>query len=343
MNFQSDWANNPYWNTTKAGDVTAYGGGNLTRNADGTTTYAAQGQNPYTFGQNTNPTEIAQNSQGIANEWSKTYGGTPWAQNLGMGAGAAQPGTSATGAASSGSFGNNPWLQQQGAAMQAASNKNLQQNILPGIGQGAMASGMYGSSRQGAAEGRAMADAQTGLNSALANMYSQSYGQDQQYDLGTRGLQNQYSLGMGNLALGNKQAQNSYDLSNRSMQNQYDLGLRNNDLGFANLDANIAQQNFGNQLAGANFGLGIYDRMNGYNAQATNNGTQMQNTPLNYFNQFNANTMQAAGTGGGNVVAPQGSVLGAGIGAGLSTYGLLNQPNSTGPTGGQFNFNPFSR
>ena len=336
-NFQSDWASNPYWNSTKAGDVTAYGGGNLTRNQDGTTTYAGGQGSPYTFGQNTSTADIAKNASGIANQWSNDYGGKPWEQNLGMGAGSAQPGTSATGAQSSGSFGNNPWLQQQGQAMQAQSNQNLKQNVLPGIGQGAQAQGMYGSSRQGTAEGIAMGNAQTGLNSALANMYSQSYGQDQQYDLGSRGLANQYSLGMGNLAAANKNADNSFALNKQQMNNSYDLGLRSNDLGYANLDANINNQNFSNQLQGAQFGLGIYDRMNGYNAQGTANGTQMQTTPLNYFNQFNNNTMAAAGTGGSIVAPPQGSPISAGLGAGLATYGMLNGQQTNPSTNGYTN------
>jgi hypothetical protein len=152
----------------------------------------------------------------------------------------------------------NPWIAAQGQALTAQSNQNLMQNVLPSIGRGAQAAGMYGSSRQGTAEGQAMGNAQTGLNSALAGMYSQAYGQDQQYD----------------------------------------LGLRSNDLGFANLDANINNSNFNNQLQGANFGLSVYDRMNGYGQQDITNATNMQNTPLNYFNQFNNNANAIAGQGG---------------------------------------------
>jgi hypothetical protein len=152
----------------------------------------------------------------------------------------------------------NPWIAAQGQALTAQSNQNLMQNVLPSIGRGAQAAGMYGSSRQGTAEGQAMGNAQTGLNSALAGMYSQAYGQDQQYD----------------------------------------LGLRSNDLGFANLDANINNSNFSNQLAGANFGLSVYDRMNGYGQQDITNATNMQNTPINYFNQFNQNANAIAGQGG---------------------------------------------
>ena len=243
-NFQSDWASNPYWNSTKAGDVTAYGGGNLTRNQDGTTTYAGGQGSPYTFGQNTSTADIAKNASGIANQWSNDYGGKPWEQNLGMGAGSAQPGTSATGAQSSGSFGNNPWLQQQGQAMQAQSNQNLKQNILPGIGQGAQAQGMYGSSRQGTAEGIAMGNAQTGLNSALANMYAQSYGQDQQYDLG---LKNN-NLGYANLDANNQQFGANFGLQSQNYQNQW----ANNNVNAANQMAQTPWNQFNNSAGMAN-------------------------------------------------------------------------------------------
>lgn len=229
----------------------------------------------------------------MASDW---LGKNQAPQNLGMGGSqgqsAMQGGQTAqsstqTTSQPSAQFGRNPWIAQQAQALQAQSNQNLQQNVLPGIGRGAQAAGMYGSSRQGIAEGQAMGNAQTGLNSAIANLYSQSYGQDQQYDLASRGLDNSFKLGMGNLDLNRTQANNSYD-----------LGLRSNDLGFANLDANINQQNFGNQLQSANFGLGVYDRMNGYNQQNIQNATNMQNTPVNYFNQFNQNANAIAGQGG---------------------------------------------
>lgn len=264
--------------------------------------------------------------------------------------------------------GSNPYVQNQANALQASSNQNLKQNILPGIGQGAQAAGMYGSSRQGIAEGQAMGNAQTGLDSATANLYSNAYaqdqnaqlqrdqmsnqmgiasmqnataqrGQDQSYGLGqgnlalnNRQADNSYNLGLGNLGVANKQADNSFALGQGQLYNQaqsnsnsYDLGLRGNDLGFANLDANIGQNNFNNQMQGAQFGMSVYDRMNAYSQQGTANGTQMQQTPINQFNGFNNNVTALAGQGGNNVVAQQGSVLGAGLGAGAATYGMFPQ------------------
>ena len=122
--------------------------------------------------------------------------------------------------------------------MQAQSNQNLQQNVLPGIGQGAQAAGMYGSSRQGTAEGIAMGNAQTGLNSALANMYSQGYGQDQSYDLGLRNN----NLGYANLDANNQQFGANFGLQSQNYQNQW----ANNSLNAANQMAQTPINQFNN-------------------------------------------------------------------------------------------------
>lgn len=306
---RTDW--NSYFDGAKPGSSTAWGGGTLTMGDNGEAKYAAQGalNGGTTINRNSidNPNSLQSlmaQAPGIAQQWKQQYGvdaglnandqnywsnalsqqgrtqtaqpapqpapqGQPQAQNpymapqggnLGMTPQAlpmqGQPSQGGTPAFDSGRT--NPWIAAQGQALTAQSNQNLRQNILPGIGQGAQAAGMYGSSRQGIAEGQAMGNAQTGLNSALAGLYSNAYGQDQQYD----------------------------------------LGLRSNDLGFANLDANINNSNFSNQMQGANFGLSVYDRMNGYGLQDITNATNMQNTPINYFNQFNQNANNIAGQGG---------------------------------------------
>lgn len=250
--------------------------------------------------------------------------------NLGMGnpympqSAAAAPVPSVTG---QGGFGMNPWIQSQGKALTDQSNQNLNQNVLPGIGQGAQAAGMYGSSRQGIAQGQAIGNAQTGLNSALANMYSQSYGQDQNYSLQQQQMANQSSIANAQMANQLALAKIS-DATNRyGMDHSYDLGLRNSDLGFGQLDANINQQNFNNNLAGANFGMGVYGMMNGMNQQGINSGTQMQNTPLNYFNQFNGNT-NATGGMGGTQTGTQGTTsngLSQGLGLGLAGGDFLTK------------------
>ncbi len=153
-------------------------------------------------------------------DWSGQYNLSPPGSVAGLGGatggntgGASSAPASATASASGGASGRTPYLQEMGRAIQAQSNQNLQQNILPGIGQGAQAAGMYGSSRQGTAEGIAMGNAQVGTNAALANMYLQGYGQDQQYN-----------LGLGSLALGNKNSDQGFYTQQRG-QDLQQVGL----------------------------------------------------------------------------------------------------------------------
>ena len=101
-------------------------------------------------------------------------------------------------------FGQNQNTQNLANALTAQSNQNLAQNVMPQISQGAQQAGQYGSSRQGIAEGVAAGNAQTGLNTAIAGLYSQAYGQDQNFYTQQRGQDQSgmqlgaYLYGMGN-------------------------------------------------------------------------------------------------------------------------------------------------
>ena len=163
----------------------------------------------------------------------------------------------------------NPYLDHMASGITSHMYDNWTRNQLPSIRSGAMAAGGFGGSRQGVVEANGLNDMNRSLGANLANLYGSDY----------------------NNATGR-------NLQQQSINNSYDLGLRNSDLGFGQLDANINQQNFNNNLAGANFGMGVYGMMNGMNQQGINSGTQMQNTPLNYFNQFNGNTNATGGMGG---------------------------------------------
>ena len=108
-------------------------------------------------------------------------------------------------------FGSNPYIQKQAAALQNLSNQNLSQNVMPAIGSAAQMAGGYGGSRHGVAQGVAAGNAQTGLDAATSNLYSNAYGQDQNFYTQQRGQDqngaqigaNIYSMGnAGNLGLG---------------------------------------------------------------------------------------------------------------------------------------------
>jgi hypothetical protein len=115
-------------------------------------------------------------------------------------------------------FGNNPYIKQQAQNIQDQSNANLNNNVMPAIGQGAQVAGQYGGSRQGVAQGVAAAQAQNGINAAQANLYSNAYGQDQNFYTAQRG-QDQAGVQLG---------ANIYNMGNQGNlgigQGQYNLG-----------------------------------------------------------------------------------------------------------------------
>ena len=172
----------------------------------------------------------------------------------------------------------NPYLDETAKNITQQMDDNWTRNLAPSIRSGAMAAGGFGGSRQGVVEANGLNDMNRSLSQNLTNLY----GTDYNNQMG-RNLQ-QYQ-GDQQTALSNKQANNNYD-----------LGLRSSDLGFGQLDANINQQNFNNQLSSAQFGLNAYNTLNNNNATAVNAGTQIQNTPLEYQKYF---TNSANGIGNG--------------------------------------------
>ena len=201
---------------------------------------------------------------------------------------------------------NNQYLDAQAQNIQTRLNRNLQENIMPGIGQGAEAAGQYGGSRQGIAQGKAIADTQDNYAGQMANLYGTANenaqnrmssaaatqsGLGAQTGIANAGYQNQASQFGANAAntanMFNAGQANSYNLGMTNNATNYDLGLRSNDLGYANLDSNIAQNNFGNQLNSAQFGLNAYNAVNNANTAGVNAATTLQNTPYSNWSNFN--------------------------------------------------------
>jgi hypothetical protein len=237
-------------------------------------------------------------------------------------------------------------------------NRSLGQNLTNLYGQDFTADRQRALQKYQADQGFAMGNANLGLGySGLNNQFNiASMGNDTT----RRGQDQSFTLGQGNLALGNKNADNSYITQNRQIDNNYTTQNRQIDNAYAaqqqnfglqndQLNWNIYNGNFNNSLNAGQFGLNTMNTMNNLNNQGTANGTTMQNTPINYFNNTNGNTMAAAGTGQPNQVAAQGNPYMAGAGAGLATYGALQNMNFTNGGGigvmgtvNQNNSNPYS-
>lgn len=176
----------------------------------------------------------------------------------------------------------NPYLQDQANAITQTATNNLNNNILPGLNAGAMQAGGFGGSRQGIAQGLAIGQTNQGITNSLAGLYGNAYEGDQNRanqaaisaannatQQAIAAMQNSTTrdLGFGNLALGNKNADNSYNLGlgnlglgyTQANQNFY-TSQRGQDLQQMGLGAQLAQQgNAGLQGQGSalwNLGLG---------------------------------------------------------------------------------------
>lgn len=251
----------------------------------------------------------------------------------------------------SGASGDNPYLtgaigkginQSNNAfnAMQQSATDNLQKNLLPAIRSNSVASGLYGSSRQGIAEGNALGDfakaqqqaiSQFGQNNTDAAVAAQS----QNYNLGqdralaaTQGLgAQQYGVAQQNAAMqqqANLQAQslNAARASQNSAQQQQAYN-RNTDT-YNNVDAINAQA----MLQGANLlgslGSGSYNTSN----SAGNYG-------LNQISQVNSLLSPYLSLGGSSstttpLYSNTGANLIGGAAAGLSLYNQFRNMNNNG-------------
>jgi len=255
---------------------------------------------------------LGKNGMGDGWDAAAPSGGSTGGGNLGFGSGSSGSGSySSMGTQSSG--GQNPYLQQQGQDIIRQMTDNYNRNELPAMRSGAMAAGGFGGSRQGVVEANGLNDLNRGIGQNLTNLYGQDWTNGQ-----NRNLQQQ-------------SINNSYDLGSRGLINQYDLGLRSSDLGFANLDANIANSNFSNQLNAANFGLNATNAMNGQTGSAIQAGTNVQRTPMDYHNYF-TNAANNAGGLGGNTTGSQTSgsnpyaSMAGGAMMGYDLYKQWNQP-----------------
>lgn len=258
------------------------------------------------YGSAAQPSQYSQAQAATASNPNVVVGGTPYGQTAAQGlqappAPVSTPSTNlgmGGGQQSQGQYTPNPYLDKMAQGITSHMYDNWTRSQLPSIRSGAMAAGGFGGSRQGVVEANGLNDMNRSLGANLANLYGSDY----------------------NNAMGR-------NLQQQSINNSYDLGLRSSDLGFGQLDANINQQNFNNNLAGANFGMGVYGMMNGMNQQGINSGTQMQNTPLDYQKYF-TNSANATGGMGGTQTGTQGTTsngLSQGLGLGLAGGDFLTK------------------
>jgi hypothetical protein len=145
----------------------------------------------------------------------------------------------------------NPYMQGMADDITRRTNENLTRNVLPAIGRGAVAAGGYGGSRQGIAEGLAMAGSQDSLSGNLANLMGGQFNTDRNY------------------------------------------GLQSDALDLSAYNANQNWMNTGQQNQ-----LSFIDKMMNWNQQGITNATNVQNTPMQYWQNFSTGAQGLGGMGG---------------------------------------------
>lgn len=239
--------------------------------------------------------------------------------------------------------------------LQGDITNNLQRSVLPGIRGGAIASGQYGGSRQGIAEGLALSDANRQAQNAaqqigLADISARTGAQAGAFESGQNralsALQNlsgsQYGVSSQNANmeqatnLANLQANLQSQMANQASGNQAALAnqsaaLDTNRLNASNILGTNAQNNAAT-LGGIGSLQGLGQQMYGYNQNAQNSDLQRAQGIANVFSPFiGANSSQTNTQPLYQNTAA--NVLG-GASAGLGLYnqfkGLFGSGGSTG-------------
>jgi len=188
----------------------------------------------------------------------------------------------------------NPYLDQQAQAMTANLTRNLNENVMPGIRSEALASGQYGGSRQGIAEGLAASRLNQDLAPALTSLYGGAFENAQNRMFGT-------ATGLNEQAVNN--ATNNANRQFAGNQFNADLGLRNN-------EQQIGQntQNLSNRLTGVDVANNAFNMLNGMNNMQDANFSQYmnaqqmpQNINWNNLNQYGNMAISGAQLGNQSV------------------------------------------
>lgn len=208
-------------------------------------------------------------------------------------------------------------LKNYGDAMTAQTQQGFLQNTMPQLRSGAQAAGQYGGSRQGIAEGVAAGNAATGLATNLASLYSQGYGANVNAGLHQQQLDNNMTLGLGNLGLNSTQAQNNYNLGLGSLANNNQA--QNQSFYTQNRQLDQSGLALGNTL----YNSGVNGQLNLGQAQY-NAGNIYQNAPLTSLQNYGNTISPYTGLNSSQVnTGSQGGGVNGAIGGGLTAAMIL--------------------
>lgn len=208
----------------------------------------------------------------------------------------------------------NPYLQNIAQDNYTMANRNLLENVMPGIRSGSQAAGQYGGSRQGIAEGLAISRMNQDVTTANNQMYGNAYQQAQGNMLSAAGQlggigssaasQNASSVNnMNQFNASNQQQANIQNASNMLNNNQFNsnLGLgaatnnanrsltadttnASNQLGTQQFNANLGLTNNTQKLGQMTAGLDMYNQANNMQNTGIKNALDMSNYNNTYQN-----------------------------------------------------------
>lgn len=214
-------------------------------------------------------------------------------------------------------------------SMQTDSSRNLLEMILPNVRGGAIASGQYGSTRQGIAEGRALGDfgreqqraiSQFGQNNTDAAVAAQAGAYDADSNRALSAMQglssNQNAAAIASAsnaqaaALANLEAQTRTNEVNARLQQERDMAMLQGGFSQAATQAGLTQQT---NLANQNAILGVGS--NNQQSQLSTNNSNLQSQLTT--NNLNSNNLQSG-------VGMLGGLLGTAVGnaSNQDAYGL---------------------
>lgn len=231
----------------------------------------------------------------------------------------------------------NPYLPDQANAITTQVTNNLNRNILPGMRRGSVASGGWGNSGQGIAQGLAVGETNQGLSNSLSSLYGSAWDSDQNRATQTKIADIQSAAQLGSASLnadvnrykyGNDFVLGLGGLSNQryGMDQDYNLGLGGLQNQATGMNQNFYTQQRGQDLQQQQQGYGQYlDSMRaqmGIGGAQTAIGDQQYNASLNPLQAFgsglnpftglnNSRTDTGPQTGGGLAGAAGGALTAA--------------------------------
>lgn len=225
---------------------------------------------------------------------------------------------------------NNPYLDQQSQAMIGSLTRNMNENVMPGLRSEALASGQYGGSRQGIAEGLATSRLNQDLAPALTNLYGTANENAQNRMMGTASQLNDqaYNTAFGNANLGLQNNAQQMQQNTQNLQNRLQgVNLANNSLNMLGGLNSMQDNNFAQYMNAQQQPQNIdWNNLNNYanviSSGAGMGGTQSQ---TNYSNPISGALGGAmSGAAMGSIIPGIGTGVGALVGGGMGLLGGLS-------------------